>query len=61
MVISQTAQFPKGKHDDLVDTVSMALRHLRNLGLLVRSSEWTADVENSMRFQGNKNVPLYPV
>ena len=61
MVITQTAQFPKGKHDDLVDTVSMALRHLRNLGLLVRSSEWTADVENSMRFQGNKNVPLYPV
>jgi predicted phage terminase large subunit-like protein len=61
MVIRQVSQFPKGKHDDLVDTVSMALRHLRESGVLVRHSEWTTDMENSMMFQGNTSTPLYPV
>jgi predicted phage terminase large subunit-like protein len=32
---SQVATFPKGKHDDLVDTVSMAMRHLRDTGVLI--------------------------
>jgi len=39
MVINQTAQFPRGKHDDLVDTTSMALKHLREIGVLVRNAE----------------------
>jgi len=39
MTISQCTQFPKAKHDDLVDTVSQALRHLRTSGLLTRSEE----------------------
>lgn len=38
-VIDQTALFPKASHDDLVDTVSMALRHFRDLGLLTRAVE----------------------
>src|SRR6202012_3710582 len=29
-VISEVAQFPFGKHDDLTDTVSQALRYLRD-------------------------------
>ncbi len=61
MVIHQVAQFPKGKHDDLVDTVSMAIRHLRDAGLLTRSVEWAAEVEYSMRYQGSPPPPLYPV
>lgn len=61
MVITQVATFPKGKHDDLVDTVSMALRHLRELGLLVRGSEHTADIEDRMRHTGAGPVPLYAV
>ena len=61
MVINQVSQFPKGKHDDLVDTVSMALRHLRESGVLVRQVEWTSDMESSMMFKGNTTVPLYPV
>ena len=60
-VIQQVGQFPKGKHDDLVDTVSMALRHMRDLGLLIRSSEWASDMEAGLKFTGNKqDVPLYP-
>ena len=60
MVIHQVAQFPKAKHDDLVDTVSMAIRHLRDAGLLTRSVEWAAEVEYSMRYQGKPPPPLYP-
>jgi predicted phage terminase large subunit-like protein len=60
-VITQTSTFPKGKHDDLVDTVSMALKHLRELGMLVRGAEWTADLENKMDFSGSPPAPLYNV
>jgi phage terminase large subunit-like protein len=60
-VIKQCEVFPKGKHDDLVDTVSMSLRHLREIGLLVRGAEWTADVEASMEFSGSLPPPLYTV
>ena len=57
-VITQTSQFPKGKHDDLVDTVSMSLRHLRDLGMLVRGPEARAEVEDGMRLQ-KPLPPLY--
>ena len=60
MVITQVGQFPKGKHDDLVDTVSMALRHLRDAGVLVRYQEWESDMRESMTFKGSKMPPLYP-
>lgn len=60
-VITQCGQFPKGKHDDLVDTVSMAMRHLRDTGILVRGSEWASEMENTLAFDGNSNSgPLYP-
>lgn len=61
MVITQAEQFPKAKHDDLVDTLSMALRHLRELGLLVRGSEFTAELNDSMLHRGAPPQPLYPV
>jgi predicted phage terminase large subunit-like protein len=61
MVITQAEQFPKAAHDDLVDTVSMALRHLRELGLLVRGAEFTAELNDSMLHRGSEEEPLYPV
>lgn len=60
MVITQVGQYPKGKHDDLVDTVSQALRHLRDLGLLVRSQERIAEIEQMKQFTGRGHAPLYP-
>jgi predicted phage terminase large subunit-like protein len=60
MVISQVGQFPKGKHDDLVDTVSMALRHLRELGMMVRGPERMADLEAQVIYPGKQSEPLYP-
>lgn len=60
-VMTQVGQFPKGKHDDLVDTVSMSLRHLRNLGLLTRAPEMLAQVEETMQYPGKPLQPLYGI
>ena len=61
MVIRQTASFPRGAHDDLVDTVSMGLKHLRDVGMLTRAPERMAEIEDSKVFHGNQDVPLYNV
>lgn len=58
-VIRQVSSFPRGKHDDLVDTVSMALRHLRDLGLLTRSPERLAEIHESKSQYGKAPPPLY--
>jgi predicted phage terminase large subunit-like protein len=61
LVIRQCEVFPKGKHDDLVDTVSQALRHLRETGLLVRAPERIAEIDAGRRHVGRGPAPLYPV
>jgi len=62
MVINQVGTFPKGKHDDLVDTVSQSIRHLRDLNLLARAPELIHDVESSLAHKSqSEGVPLYPV
>ena len=60
-VITQVGTFPKGKHDDLVDTVSMGLRHLREIGLLSRGVEFTAEIDAKMDFTGSELQPLYGI
>lgn len=59
MVITQIGVFPKGRHDDLVDTCSQALRHLRDLGLLTRAPERLAELEEGRRYV-REPAPLYP-
>ena len=62
MVITQVGQFPKAKHDDLVDTVSMAMRHLRDTGAIMRGEEWEADTEDRFSFKCNNTYQaLYPI
>ena len=62
MVITECASFPKAKNDDLVDTVTQALRFLRTTGMLMRGSERTAELSDSLAFKGNSgDTPLYPV
>lgn len=39
MVESECASFPRGAHDDLVDTVTMGLTHLRRMNMAVRAEE----------------------
>jgi len=59
-VIRQCEVFPKGKHDDLVDSASQALRHLRETGLLVRAPERIAEIDAGRRHIGRAIAPLYP-
>jgi predicted phage terminase large subunit-like protein len=62
MVVSECASFPKAKHDDLVDTVTQALKFLRMTGVITRGEERTAGLAESLAFKGNSDdKPLYPV
>ena len=60
MVIDQVSQFPKGRFDDIVDTISMGVKHLRDNGLIVRRDERDADMNQRMQFTGKK-VALYDI
>jgi predicted phage terminase large subunit-like protein len=60
VVINQVAQFPRGKHDDLVDSTSMAVKYLRETGMLVRGAEFTADLDRGRVHHGAAPSPLYP-
>lgn len=60
MVITEVGTFPKGRYDDLVDSTTMALKYLRETGLIIRGPEHTANlIEKSQVKQQLK--PLYPV
>jgi phage terminase large subunit-like protein len=58
-VARQVESFPHGAHDDLVDTVSQALRALRDRGLLRLPAERLADIEVAERYTRPPS-PLYP-
>lgn len=50
-VISQSEQFPKSVHDDLVDSVTQFLQWARDNELLVRADEMSAANEEAMLFK----------
>lgn len=60
MVITEVAQFPKGRYRDLTDTVSQAIRHLRERGLLTRGPERQAEMDDAKQYAGAAPEPLYP-
>ena len=59
MVIDECAIFPKGSHDDLVDTVTMALRYMRDTGMALRREEQAVDTAEELKYRGRLK-PLYP-
>lgn len=59
-VVSQAASFPKGTHDDLVDSAGQALRWLRDQGFLRRPDEIVADFTAENTHQG-RSRPIYDV
>lgn len=60
MVITEMASFPRAAHDDLTDTVTQALKHLRDAGLLIHGSEMAAELESELAHRPIEK-PLYPV
>lgn len=59
-VINQCSMFPKGAHDDLVDSTSQALRYLRDHGFALRREEYAVEALDEMTYKGsNYNAPLY--
>lgn len=59
-VINQCAIFPRGAHDDLVDSTTMALRYLRDSGMLLRRQEQLVVTEQELAYNSPVG-PLYPV
>lgn len=61
-VINQCAIFPKGSHDDLVDSTTQAIRYLRDCGFALKQDEYAMEVEEDLRYRGqSEDEPLYPV
>lgn len=62
MVIDEAASFPRGSHDDLVDTATSALSRLRNTGQLRLPHERDEDLRGEVRVPGDKSqTRLYDV
>lgn len=57
-VIAQAEVFPKGKHDDLVDSASQALQWLRQSGLISHNFEVAAELREALTFKPEPR-PLY--
>jgi predicted phage terminase large subunit-like protein len=49
-VIDQACLFPKSEHDDMVDSLTQALKWMRETGLLLRAEEQEAEIADSIRF-----------
>lgn len=58
-VINQVASFPRGKHDDYVDCTSGSLNFMRQTGMLRRTVERLAELEDVMTHRGGPLPPLY--
>jgi phage terminase large subunit-like protein len=60
LLMAEASEFPKGKHDDLVDCFVHGLRFLRLRGLVRRPREVEIEVETALRDPGTGPAPLYP-
>jgi len=60
MVITEFEQFPRGKHDDLVDSTTQALKYLRERGMLQRPEEVAAEVRHEGAYRQPQKI-IYDV
>lgn len=59
-LITEMASFPKAPHDDLTDSATQALKHLRDIGLLIHGVELANQQADELEVPGQQR-PLYPV
>ena len=55
-VITECQNFPKAEHDDLHDTMTMALLWLRTKGILLRGDEASYALEDELAYKPNTNT-----
>jgi predicted phage terminase large subunit-like protein len=61
LLITQASAFPKGKHDDLVDGMTQALKYLRDVSL-AQTDEEARDKENErVTHRPRPRKALYPM
>lgn len=60
MVIDQAAVFPAAKHDDLVDSMTMAVKHLRDTGMANSDEEEQAEINEGIMLKSRPRA-LYPI
>ena len=60
-VIEEMAVFPRSAHDDLTDSTTQAIAHLRSLRLAQTDEESAAEAAAGVMHTGSKPAPLYPV
>ena len=58
MVLDRMGIFPKGKLKDIVDSMTMGLRHLRDTGMAMRSEESEQEAEEELAYRQTPK-PLY--
>lgn len=59
LVIDEMVNFPKGARDDLTDSSTQAVKHLRDVGFAPRPEEAAAEEADRSRYR-KKREPLYP-
>lgn len=60
VVMEEVSRFPRGAHDDLVDSMTMALKFLRDNGLAPRREELRDEEVMRAQHKGGQRGPLYP-
>lgn len=60
MVIAEMESFPRGRHDDLTDSATQALKHLRAISLIQHPEERAAEETRRGRYR-KRATALYPV
>jgi phage terminase large subunit-like protein len=61
LLITQACVFPKGKRDDLVDSMTQALRYLRDCGMAFNDEEVVAEENERVTHRPRPRKALYPV
>lgn len=60
LVIEEMSVFPKGRYKDLTDSTTMAIKHLRAIGMIQHEHERLGEEAERTRYR-KKMGPLYPI
>ncbi len=57
-LLDEVCIFPRGQHDDYMDAICGALRHIRDIGLMERRESWDKAEERSLMWESNKRPAM---